>query len=140
MIQLVESNHPALTKKSSPIENGTDVKELVEEMEKIMLPKGIGLAAPQVGINKRLFITRFDTNKVFINPIIVKKLGPLKKDYESCLSLPNVSVSVPRHEKILIEYFDVNWVRHKEVIGGMLSRVIQHEQDHLNGKLITDYL
>lgn len=139
-MELVESNHPALTTKAIPIEKGTDVKELVEEMEKIMLPRGIGLAAPQVGVNKRIFITRYEDKKVFINPKIVKKLGPLKKDFESCLSLPNVTVSVPRHEKILVEYFDVNWVHHKEVIGGMLSRVIQHEQDHLNGKLITDYL
>lgn len=138
-MQLVAPTNPTLTKKSVSIEKGTDVKEMVEQMFEVMGLKGVGLAASQVGINKRLFITGFGIKKAYINPKIIKKLGPLKMEDESCLSLPNITVSVPRHERILIEYYDENWIHHKEVHSGMLSRIIQHEQDHLNGKLITDY-
>lgn len=139
-MELVNSNHPALIKKSAPLEKGTDVREIVDEMYMIMKQRfGIGLAAPQVGINKRLFITHLEGDKIFINPKIIKKWGSIKKEEEACISLPNVFVSVPRHEKVYVEYYDENWVHHKEIFSGLLSRVIQHEQDHLNGKLIIDY-
>jgi peptide deformylase len=136
---LVDPTHASLRTKSTPFDNGHDVRELVDEMFEIMGLKGIGLAAPQIGLNKRIFITGYGQKKVFINPKIVKKLGSLKKDTESCLSLPGIEVVVPRHEKVLIDFYDENWQHRREVFSGMLARVIQHEQDHLNGKLITDY-
>lgn len=138
-LTLVEPTHVALKTKSTPLDNGFNVHELVEEMFEIMGLKGVGLAAPQIGINKRIFITGYGHKKVFINPKIIKKLGSLKKDTESCLSLPGIEVEVPRHEKVLIDFYDENWQHRREIFSGMLARIIQHEQDHLNGKLIIDY-
>ncbi len=146
-MQLVEPNHPALRKKSIAIENNVDLFEIISAMENMLYktPNSVGLAAPQVGLNIKLFITYVPEptgreKRVFINPKIVKKLGKLTSEIEGCLSLPNIQVPVLRNEKILIEYYDRWWVKRKEVFSGMVCRVIQHEQDHLNGKLIIDYL
>jgi len=146
-VELVEPNHPALRRKSLTIFEDTDLFEIISGMEDILskTPNAVGLAAPQVGLNIKLFITYAPEptgreKRVFINPKIVKKLGSVTSEVEGCLSLPAILVDVLRHEKILIEYYDRYWVKRKEVFSGMVARVIQHEQDHLNGKLITDYM
>jgi len=98
----------------------------------------VGLAAPQVGHNLNLFVIKTHNFKeAFINPEILLEGLPIQIK-EGCLSFPNIEFPVNRKEKIQIRYFDRNWVlrltEHKE----MLAIVIQHEYDHLKGKLIID--
>lgn len=109
---------------------------------------GVGLAAPQVGLPIRLFIvdTGADENdkskfkKVFINAEIIEETGKPWAFNEGCLSIPDVREDVMRKPNIRIKYFDENWVQHEEEVTGMPARVIQHEYDHIEGKLFTDTL
>lgn len=99
---------------------------------------GIGLAAPQVGHNLNLFIIKHENYKeVFINPEI--RLDGLQLQLpESCLSFPNITIPVDRRERLEIKYFNKDWQLKFDKFDGMMSIIIQHEYDHLKGKLITD--
>ncbi len=112
---------------------------------------GVGLAAPQIGKSLRIFAIDTspmadanedpelkDFRKVFINPYIVEEWGDSWAFEEGCLSLPNIREEVTRPEKVRIEYYDENWNFHEEEYDGIRARVIQHEYDHLDGKLFTD--
>ena len=110
---------------------------------------GIGLAAPQIGIAKRIFVVDGTSledeemssfKKVFINPIILNEDGDEWEFEEGCLSIPGVRGGVFRKSEILIRYFDENWNQKEESYNGMKARVIQHEYDHIEGKLFVDYL
>jgi len=132
---------PCLRKKSKPVtEVGPSERFLINAMIDTMHAyKGIGLAAPQVGINEQIFVV--DTGDgafAVINPHIVKKLGSDVME-EGCLSIPEVLVKVKRAESIVVEYMDENNRKVERKCFGLLAKVIQHETDHLNGKLIIDY-
>ena len=109
---------------------------------------GIGLAAPQIGISKRIFVVDGTTledkemtsfKKVFINPVILGEDGDEWEFEEGCLSIPGVRGGVFRKSDILIRYFDENWNEIEESYSGMKARIIQHEYDHIDGKLFVDY-
>lgn len=113
-----------------------DILYAMEEARRIMLENnGVGIAAPQVGVPLRFFLIG---DRVFINPTI----GNLSNDSdfaeESCLSIPDVSVSIERNTDILVTYFDVGMNKQKIKLTGMDARIALHELDHLNGVLITD--
>lgn len=142
---------PVLKKKASEVAEGDEsVKEFVESMyETMYAAQGVGLAAPQVGESLRVFVV--DTTpmedeeedglkKAFINPIMIEELGEEWAFEEGCLSIPGIRADVNRKPQIKIEYFDENWELHEETFDGMKARVIQHEYDHIEGKLFTDYL
>ncbi len=77
--------------------------------------------------------------KVFINPVILEEKGP-KWDYEEgCLSIPGIRENVSRHPEVLLKYHDENFELHEEWFDGMRARIVQHEYDHLEGKLFVDY-
>jgi peptide deformylase len=120
---------------------GDEEKMLLEAMAKIMyVDNGVGLAAPQVGINKQIII--LDIGKglcKLINPKIKKKRGFCVLE-EGCLSLPGISVKVKRAKKIFVEATDELNKRMTFWAEDLLARVIQHEIDHLRGKLIIDYV
>ncbi|HNU77776.1 MAG: peptide deformylase [Prolixibacteraceae bacterium] len=112
---------------------------------------GVGLAAPQVGRSIRLFVV--DTSalakedpslksfrKVFINPEILEYAGDPWVMEEGCLSLPEIRENVSRPDSIRIRYQDENFEPHEDTFTGYPARVIQHEYDHLQGKLFVDYL
>lgn len=109
---------------------------------------GVGLAAPQVGLPIRLFIvdTGADEDgkegfkRVFINAEIVEESGDEWSFNEGCLSIPDIREDVMRKPTILIKYYDENWLLRQEKISAMAARVIQHEYDHIEGKLFTDKL
>lgn len=106
---------------------------------------GIGIAAPQVGINKNIFwVQRFDKIdepfELYLNPKIVWRSQLLRKGVEGCLSIPNFSSEVLRNYTIKITYFDKESNFHEEMIEGFTAVVFQHEYDHLNGILFTDRL
>jgi len=130
-----------LRKRSLPVKKIDDsIIELRKRMAEIMYSKqGIGLAAPQVGINKQLIIIDIGNGLVtLINPIIRKRQGRSTME-EGCLSFPGVSVKVTRPNKIFIKA--VNEIG-KEIefwAEDLFARVIQHEIDHLKGRLIVDY-
>lgn len=150
---------PVLRQKASDIDQEyKNLDALIDNMFDTMHDAyGVGLAAPQIGLAIRLFIvdlTPFEDDedyediqeelakfkKVFINPKIVEKKGEEWKFNEGCLSIPGVREDVSRPETIVMEYFDENWVHHKEEFSDIRARVIQHEYDHIEGILFTDYL
>jgi len=101
---------------------------------------GLGIAAPQVGIPYRIFIVKYNYQRiVYINPEIVEGTGT-SRNYEGCLSVPNRGGSVNRYETIKIRYYDKNLKLKRRKISGYKSIIIQHEYDHLNGILFTDRL
>jgi peptide deformylase len=139
--------------------NYPNIKDIIANMYDTMYNAyGVGLAAPQVGLDIRLFIvdtTPFadsdevskeeaeelkDFKQTFINAKIIKEEGDLWGFNEGCLSIPNVREDVYRHETITIEYLDENFAKKTETYSGLIARVIQHEYDHIEGILFTDHL
>ncbi len=132
---------PCLRKLSEPIEQiGVSERLLIEVMFNTMYAeKGIGLAAPQVGINQQLIVLDIGEGPfVFANPKIIKASGLVVLE-EGCLSVPGGVVEVERPETITVEYLDINNQPSVLECDGLLARAIQHENDHLIGKLIVDY-
>ena len=104
---------------------------------------GIGIAAPQVGINKNLvWVQRFDKEgepfELYLNPKIVWRSALLRKGMEGCLSIPDIDGQVLRNYTIKLTYFDKSGKFHEEMIEGFTAVIFQHETDHLNGILFTD--
>ena len=102
---------------------------------------GIGITAPQVGHAIRLFIICDKDQKdfkVYINPVIIALKGSKHKDMEGCLSIPKAFGRVERYQKVKIKYYDEDLIEHIELVKGFDARVIQHEFDHLEGKLFID--
>lgn len=107
--------------------------------------EGVGIAAPQVGILRRLVaVQRFDKEgkpfEFFINPEIVAKDEALVAGGEGCLSVPEIYDDVERSQRITLRYYDSSFTPHEEVIEGFTAVIFQHEIDHLDGKLFIDYL
>jgi peptide deformylase len=112
---------------------------------------GLGLAAPQIGKSIRMFVidaaplaeddpTLSEFKKIFINAKITERLGDEWAFTEGCLSIPNIREEVYRPDKVRIEYYDENWQFHDEYYEGVRARIIQHEYDHLEGKLFIDHI
>jgi len=119
-----------------------DTQDLIRNMfDTLDNAKGYGLAAPQVNRTERVFVFSNGNRRLaFVNPVITKRWGNAVGDFEGCLSLPGVTVKVPRHKFIKIDYTDANGQRHtNQKFRGHDARVIQHEFDHLEGRLIIDY-
>jgi peptide deformylase len=126
----------------------TLIDDMFETMEK---SKGVGLAAPQINKAIRLFVVdsarMYDEGEknegireVFINAKMIDETGKEWVYEEGCLSIPTIRADVYRQETITIEYLDRNFKKHKKTFNGLTARVIQHEYDHIEGKLFIDYL
>ncbi|MFN5183631.1 MAG: peptide deformylase [Bacteroidota bacterium] len=135
---------------------------LIKDMYETMYnARGVGLAAPQIGKAIRLFLvdtgpfadvdedeeseftkeeleTLGNFKRTFINARIIEEKGEEWKFNEGCLSIPKIREDVSRKEEIIVEYLDENFKSHKEKFNGIIARVIQHEYDHIEGKLFTD--
>lgn len=131
------------------------LKQLIADMfETMNNAKGVGLAAPQIGLSIRLFIVDasgfaedndkykylIGFRKVFINPVLLDESGKPWSYEEGCLSIPAIREKVERPEKAHIRFLDENFVEHIESFDGMKARVIQHEYDHIEGVLFVDHL
>ncbi len=164
VLPIVVYGDPVLRKMGTEIDKDYEgLSQLISDMFDTMYKaKGVGLAAHQIGKAIRLFV--IDTEpfsesdeddedeeftpeqkkqlkafkKVFINPQIVEEEGEEWKFNEGCLSIPRIREDVSRKPEIKIEYFDENFKKHKEKYDGVIARVIQHEYDHIEGKLFTD--
>lgn len=142
---------PVLREKTQEITaDYPELKKLTEDMFATMYnAEGIGLAAPQIGLSIRLFVIDLEIladddpqfkgfKKVFINPQIVEYGEEMESCDEGCLSIPGVNESVKRPTKIRIQYLDENFEPHDEVYENFKARAIQHEYDHLEGKVFID--
>ncbi|MFN5555504.1 MAG: peptide deformylase [Chryseotalea sp.] len=158
---IVVYGDPVLRQRAKDIEKGSDVAQLIADMHETMqAAHGIGLAAPQIGKSVRLFVVDATTlepedgeeegddeaedlsdfKKAFINPQIIEESGEPWAFEEGCLSIPNLRENVARKETVRIKYYNENWELKEEVYDGMKARIIQHEYDHIEGKLFIDYL
>ena len=119
-----------------------DLRDLLNEMRKTMEEaNGVGLSANQVGIDASFFVAEFAGKFYTIfNPEIVKISKETNMFEEGCLSIPENYADVPRASEITIKGLDKNEKRVKMRVWGHLARIFQHETDHLNGKLFTDYI
>ncbi len=151
ILPIVAFGHATLRKRAQNItKEYPKLDELIVNMwETMYSSNGVGLAAPQVNHSIRLFIvdtTHYaeedekakDFKKVFINAEIVKQEGEEWMFNEGCLSVPNIREDVWRQPIITMKYMDENFVEHVEDFDGIRARVIQHEYDHIEGKLFVD--
>jgi len=137
---------PVLREKAQPVEEvDRGIKDLVAEMiATLKKAKGLGLAAPQVGESKRIFLIDIsaieltESMRVFINPKILETSGEVLME-EGCLSFPGIYQKIVRPEVVRIEATDVEGKKFTMRADGMLARAILHEYDHLEGKLFIDY-
>ena len=159
---IVAYGHPTLRKECEEIEENKDVSEIITNMWDTMYESsGVGLAAPQVNLPIRLFVVDASGfaeddpeseeeakefaflktfKRVFINPIMEEEYGEEWGFNEGCLSIPGLREEVFRKENIRISYYNENWELVEDVLSGTAARVVQHEYDHIEGVLFTDYL
>jgi peptide deformylase len=153
ILPIVAYGSPVLKQKAEEISaDYPQLEQLIEDMfETMYQANGVGLAAPQIDKSIQLFIVdgspfsddeadMEDFCKVFINPIILKEEGEGWLFNEGCLSIPNIREDVKRLPKIHIRYQDEDFNTIEEEYQGTKARIIQHEYDHLQGILFTDYL
>ena len=147
-MKILLTPHPVLFKKAEQVKK-VDAKiiRLIDDMKATLLaaqnPKGIGLAAPQVGVAVRLFIIKLNDElpfHVFINPKIVnrsQKMESGKDLLEGCLSIPKIWGPVKRNTQVAVQFQDEKGKSHQKSFAGLMATVIQHETDHLDGTLFT---
>lgn len=139
---------PILRKTSAPIERvDGHLRQLADDMlETMYAAPGVGLAAPQIGILRRLIVLDTAGDKeekrplVLINPEIVKLGDTMRLHEEGCLSIPEVLVEIERPATLTVKYIDRHGKPQQLEAEGLLATAIQHEVDHLNGRLIIDFL
>jgi peptide deformylase len=151
---IIAYGDPVLRRKATAIEpeEYPHIKQVIDDMYETMYgARGVGLAAPQVGLSMRLFVIDAsvfadeepdlkDFKKVFINASILEETGEEWGFNEGCLSIPDIREDVYRKPTVKISYYDENWKHHEDTFSGLAARVIQHEYDHIEGKLFTDKL
>jgi len=115
------------------------VADLHNVMQEIRLKYNFGraIAAPQLGIMKRLIYMNIDKPVVFINPQLINLSEEMFELWDDCMSFPNLLVKVKRHKELTIQYLDENWQEQEWKMKDDLSELLQHEYDHLNGVLCT---
>lgn len=154
MRPIVQAPNPVLRQKTSPSNlSGPRLRKIITEMKAILVsqkdPEGVGLAANQIGLPYSFFVARFDTKGnppiyTFINPEIVthsEELAPdpdEKAPLEGCLSLPNYYGQVKRWRWIEVKYLDENLKPQQKKFTNFAATVIQHEMDHLQGKIFVE--
>jgi len=134
---------PILRQATTPITTiSDDVQRLIDDMFDTMYhARGIGLAAPQVGRTERLAVLDLDNDPfVIINPEIVHSSSGRAKGEEGCLSIPDIYADVERPKTVTIRALDRHGKVFEREVGELLARCLQHEIDHLDGKLFLDYL
>lgn len=161
ILPIVAYGAPVLRKVSKPIDaNYPDFKKLLDDMwETMYSSNGVGLAAPQINKDIRLFIVDSEQifenmdeeektvytdgpgiKKVFINAKVIATDGEDWAYNEGCLSIPKIREDIMRAERVTIEYYNEDFVEFTETFAGITARVILHEYDHIEGKLFIDYL
>jgi len=143
MLDITIYPNPVLKKKAEPVQRIDETtRALLDEMADVMYQKdGVGLAAPQVGISKRIIVVDIGNGLMhLINPEIVLCKGEKKTVEEGCLSFPGIRVDVSRPESVVVGGLNAKGERVEISAEGMAARVFQHEIDHLNGILMIDHI
>ena len=144
---ITDKDNKFLRSQAEPVEKITpEIRELIRKMKKIMKTNnGVGLAAPQIGVNKQIFVAELlyegEEDGIFyaaVNPKITNVSKEKEKLEEGCLSLPKLYGEVPRAKKITVEYLNEMGKKKRLKASGLLARIFQHEIDHLNGGLFID--
>lgn len=144
-LKILEFPDPRLRKKAKPVENvDSALRTLIDDMFETMYEApGIGLAATQVDVHLRLLVADVSVDKndprVLINPVILEQDG-VEVTEEGCLSVPGYYEAVERAEHIRVRYLDADGQETESEFEGLLAVCVQHEMDHLEGKLFVDYL
>lgn len=152
LLQVAQLGHPILRRKAKPVSDIRDqkIQTLINDLiETVMDVNGVGIAAPQVYQPYRLFIVASHPNPRYphapmmkptpmINPSIRSHSKEIKKDWEGCLSIPGIRGFVPRYSEITIEYFSHHGKKRQKTFKNFIARIIQHENDHLNGIVFLD--
>jgi len=149
VLKVLTYGDPLLRKEAEKVHKvSAKIQKLISDMfDTMYAQEGVGLAAPQVGVLKRIFVLDCSTPEaplpqmVMINPTIVKKSGAICSK-EGCLSFPGVYTEVKRYDTITVRYMDAKGNRQELTVegGGLLCRAIQHELDHLDGVLFVDHV
>lgn len=156
VLQIIGYGHPTLRKETQELTpDYPELDQLIEDMFETMYnASGVGLAAPQVNLPIRVFVVDASPmegvleddesmegfKRVFINPEMIEETGKVWAFEEGCLSIPDVREMVKRKSDITLKYQDENFEEKKETFTGLKARIIQHEYDHLEATLFTDYL
>jgi peptide deformylase len=148
--------HPLLLEQAREVQqfNTSELHQLIEDMQDTMrAERGVGLAAPQIGVSLRVVIFGFQANQrypeappvpytVLINPVLTPQDSQTNEDWEGCLSVPGLRGLVPRYTHLRYQGFDLKGQAIDRTVSGFHARVVQHECDHLDGLLypmrITD--
>lgn len=155
--RILRLGDPLLRRKSSPVPiteiRSKEIKNLVRDLyDSMKVSAGIGLAAPQIGVLKRVVVVGFDRSerypelargieqRVLINPEVEILAGQTEGFWEGCLSIPGMRGYVERSRRIKLKYYDLNEDLHEELVEGFDAVVYQHECDHLDGVLYIDRL
>ena len=153
---IVAYGDPVLKKDAEEVAQGhRDLSGLLEDMWETMYEAdGVGLAAPQIGLSLRLFVADGSPfgegengdlgcvgfKRVMINPVLFDLSEEVDSMEEGCLSIPGVREPVSRPVRIGVEYYDAEWNLVEEHLEGLAARIVQHENDHLDGKMIPDHV
>ncbi len=156
ILPIVGYGHPALRKETQPIDKDyPELDTLIANMYETMYnANGVGIAAPQVGLSIRLFIVDGSPmqdmtketevmegfKRVFINPEKIEEQGKEWEFEEGCLSIPDIREMVSRPDTLTLKYQNEKFEEITETFTGLKARILQHEYDHLEGKLFTDYV
>jgi len=141
ILKILKFPNPILLRSSRTVEAvKPEERELLDSMlETMRFNQGIGLAAPQLGISKRIIVIDIGKGPIeLINPVIKKRIG-LERGEEGCLSLSGITVMIKRAKKISYKGLDREGRLVEGEAEGLLARAIQHEIDHLDGRLLIDY-
>jgi len=142
-LTIIHYPDPRLQEVCDPVETfDASLRAFVERMFELMFTRrGVGLAAPQVGVAVRLFVasptSQEDDRRVYVNPRIIAAEGRQDSD-EGCLSFPDISCRIKRHNVVTIQAFDVKGNRFEETGEELAARIFEHETDHLDGILLSD--
>lgn len=128
------------------VEFNDELYHLINDLQDTLysMSQAVGLAAPQIGVHKRVIIFHDPTRpssrpKIMINPV-VEKLGKRVAATEGCLSVPGMNERVTRHDEVRVTYLDIHGAKQEVQYSGYAATIVQHEVDHLNGVLYVDYL
>lgn len=155
ILPVVAYGDPVLRKEAEDVQKEMEgLGLLIQNMwETMYKAEGVGLAAPQIGQSIRLFVVDGspfgegengdagckDFKRVMINPVLFDESEDCDVMEEGCLSIPGVREPVERPVSVKVEYYDSDWVLREEALSGIAARIVQHENDHLDGVMIPDY-
>jgi len=140
-LTIIKYPHPLLRKKSEEVKEITpEIEQFSQEMKQVMIKnQGVGLAAPQVGVLKRIMVAQTKNGlEVLINPVILKKSKKKEIMEEGCLSFPKLFLKIKRPREVEVEFLNLRGKKKKIKASSWEARIFQHEIDHLNGILFID--